>query len=83
VVAGEAGIGTSRLVHEAADVTRAPGMTVQVGQAAPGGGATALRALAEALPGAFRGTAPPVPRMRSIPSLGSMRARDYHLPAPS
>ena len=58
---------------------------VRVGRAAPGSGATDFRALAEALLGAFHSTAPPVPRMRSIvrsiPALGSMRARDYHLPA--
>ena len=41
--------------------------------------------LGDELGGEFRGTAPPVPRMRSIlrsiPPLGSMRARDYRLPA--
>ena len=60
VVAGEAGIGKSRLVREVADLARERGMAVLVGRGVPGGGATAFRALAEALLGAFRGSAPPV-----------------------
>ena len=80
-----AGIGKRGRFAKPPTFARPLGMRVLVGRAVPGGGATDFRALAEALLGAFRGTAPPVPRMRSIlrsiPPLGSMRARDYHLPA--
>ena len=48
-------------------------------------GVTDFRALAGALLGAFHGTAPPfracARSFGSIPPLGSMCARDYHLPA--
>ena len=59
VVAGEAGVGKSRLVREAADAARAGGATVLVGRAVETATPTAFRPLSEALLAAFRQSGPP------------------------
>jgi predicted ATPase len=54
VVAGEAGVGKSRLLAEASVRARGAGMLVLRGRAAPGAGQAPFRAVAEALAGGLR-----------------------------
>jgi DNA-binding CsgD family transcriptional regulator/DNA-binding transcriptional ArsR family regulator len=54
VVAGEAGVGKSRLLAEASLRARGAGMLVLRGRAAPGAGQAPFRAVAEALAGGLR-----------------------------
>jgi DNA-binding CsgD family transcriptional regulator/tetratricopeptide (TPR) repeat protein len=58
VVAGEAGVGKSRLIVEATAATHALGVTVLTGRAVEGAG-TPLRPVAEAFLAAFRDRPPP------------------------
>jgi predicted ATPase len=57
-IAGEPGIGKSRLAREAADQARAEGATVITGRAVPTGQSTPYRPLTEALLQALRGMPP-------------------------
>ncbi len=68
VLAGEAGIGKSRLAGEAENRARMDGMRVLRGRAVPGEAQHPFRALAEALHGAFRETGPP-----EVPELDAYR----------
>jgi DNA-binding CsgD family transcriptional regulator len=71
---GEAGIGKSRLAVEARAAGQRMGFRVLVGRAVSGGGASAYRALSEALHGALRASGPPeAPELEPFrPALGCM-----------
>src|SRR5579859_4281041 len=69
VIFGEAGVGKSRLVREAAATARAQGQIVLTGRAVQTGNHLAFRPLTEALLAAFRTTGPP-----SLPELIPFRA---------
>src|ERR1700680_2830377 len=69
VVFGEAGVGKSRLVREAAATARAHGQVVLTGRAVQTGNHIAFRPLTEALLAAFRATGPP-----ALPELAPFRA---------
>jgi DNA-binding CsgD family transcriptional regulator len=66
VVAGEAGVGKSRLLAEASEQARGAGMLVLRGRAASGAGQAPFRALAEALAGGLRERAVSETSLRSF-----------------
>ncbi len=66
VVAGEAGVGKSRLLREASERARGAGMLVLRGRAASGAGQAPFRAVAEALAGGLRARAVPETSLRSF-----------------
>jgi DNA-binding CsgD family transcriptional regulator len=73
VVAGEAGVGKSRLLAEASLRARDEGMLVLRGRAASGAGQAPFRAVAEALAGGLRGRAVSDTSLRSFaPALAHM-----------
>jgi DNA-binding CsgD family transcriptional regulator len=74
ILLGEAGVGKSRLVHEAAAHAERTRVRVLWGHCAEGGGADPYRPLAEALLAGLRGHAPPdVPELRPYrPILGRL-----------
>jgi DNA-binding CsgD family transcriptional regulator len=73
VVAGEAGVGKSRLLAEASLRARGAGMMVLRGRAASGAGQAPFRAVAEALAGGLRERAVPETSLRSFaPALAHM-----------
>ena len=73
VVAGEAGVGKSRLLAEASERARGAGMLVLRGRAASGAGQAPFRAVAEALAGGLRERAVPETSLRSFaPALAHM-----------
>ncbi|MGH2668261.1 MAG: ATP-binding protein, partial [bacterium] len=59
LIAGEAGIGKSRLTRDADEQARGMGMRVLRGRAVPGAGPIPFRPLAEAIHGALRRDGPP------------------------
>jgi DNA-binding CsgD family transcriptional regulator/DNA-binding transcriptional ArsR family regulator len=73
VVAGEAGVGKSRLLAEASSRARGAGMVVLRGRAAAGAGQGPFRAVAEALAGGLRERAVSEESLRSFaPALAHM-----------
>ena len=66
VVAGEAGVGKSRLLAEASERARGAGMLVLRGRAPSGAGQAPFRAVAEALAGGLRERAVPETSLRSF-----------------
>src|SRR5579864_4452665 len=68
VIFGEAGIGKSRLVREAAAMARGDGQVVLTGRAVQTGNHIAFRPLTEALVAAFRAAGPP-----ALPELAPFR----------
>ncbi len=73
VVAGEAGVGKSRLLAEASLRARGAGMVVLRGRAASGAGQAPFRAVAEALAGGLRERTVPETSLRSFaPALAHM-----------
>jgi DNA-binding CsgD family transcriptional regulator len=74
VVAGEAGVGKSRLVREVSELARSRGWPVLTGRAVPGGVPVAFRPLAEAVSGGMRGYGrPDLPELRPFrPALGRL-----------
>jgi DNA-binding CsgD family transcriptional regulator/DNA-binding transcriptional ArsR family regulator len=73
IVAGEAGVGKSRLLAEASERARGAGMLVLRGRAAPGAGRAPFRAVAEALAGGLRERAVSEESLRSFaPALAHM-----------
>lgn len=73
VVAGEAGVGKSRLLAEASRQARRAGMLVLRGRAASGAGQAPFRAVAEALAGGLRERVVPETSLRNFaPALAHM-----------
>ena len=73
IVAGEAGVGKSRLLAEASLRARGAGMVVLRGRAASGAGQAPFRAVAEALAGGLRERTVPEASLRSFaPALAHM-----------
>lgn len=84
LVAGEAGVGKTRLLEEAAARARARGMAVVLGRAVRGAGEVPFRPIAQALAGALRATPLSEDRLRPfLPALGRLLPGWFAAPAPA
>ncbi len=80
-VAGEVGIGKTRLTRDLADHARSRGMRVLLGRAVANGAATPFRALFEALSGYFRRAEPDAhPELKRLRSTLALLVSEWRVP---